>query len=129
MKRALELANRAYDSKEIPVGAVVVKEGSIVGEGHNRQMIDSDPTAHAEIVALRQASSKENNFRLDDMDIYVTVKPCRMCREAISRARIRRVYYLSPQARECTHNAEYSRMSGYGDESTGILKKFFMDRR
>lgn len=129
MKQALSLARLAYDQGEIPVGAVVIKEGEILGKGYNRQSKDNDPTAHAEVVALREAAIKENNFRLDNAEIYVTIKPCKMCQEAIKRARIKKVYYTAPAAIESTHKTEYMEMTEYSREGSEILKKFFRDRR
>ncbi len=79
MRRALDLARIAADWGEVPVGAVVVKDGAIVAEGHNRPRESHDPTAHAEIVAIRAAAAKLGNERLDGCDLYVTLEPCAMC--------------------------------------------------
>ena len=78
---------------EVPVGAVVVRDGNIVGRGCNRPVLDHDPTAHAEIQALREAGHMVGNYRLVDCDLYVTVEPCAMCAGAITHARIRRLVY------------------------------------
>lgn len=93
MGRALELARRAADCGEVPVGAIVVRDGVIVGAGHNRTILDNDPSAHAEIVALRAAGANLGTARLVDCDLYVTLEPCAMCAGAIANARIRRLYF------------------------------------
>ncbi|OOZ41373.1 tRNA adenosine(34) deaminase TadA [Solemya elarraichensis gill symbiont] len=93
MRRALELASQGEKEGEVPVGAVVVLNGEIIGEGYNCPISTSDPTAHAEIVAMRDASTKLANYRLTDADLYVTLEPCPMCAGAIVHARIRRVVY------------------------------------
>ncbi|MBL8651750.1 MAG: nucleoside deaminase [Sphingopyxis sp.] len=93
MRAALNLAKAAGDAGEVPVGAVVVKDGVIIAEGHNRPRESRDPTAHAEIVAIRAAAAKLGNERLDGCDLYVTLEPCAMCAGAIAHARIARLYY------------------------------------
>ncbi|MBO0911532.1 MAG: tRNA adenosine(34) deaminase TadA [Acidobacteria bacterium] len=93
MREALRAAQRALEAGEVPVGAVVVSEGRIVGRGFNRNITDSDPTAHAEIVALREAATALGNYRLGDCDLYVTIEPCAMCAGAMAQARIRRLIY------------------------------------
>lgn len=93
MARALRLAARAAAAGEVPVGAVVVRDGAIVGRGANRPVASSDPTAHAEIVALRRAARRAANYRLPDCDLFVTVEPCAMCLGAAVQARVRRIVY------------------------------------
>ena len=93
MEEALREARRALALGEVPVGAVVVFEGRVVGRGCNRPISDNDPTAHAEILVLREAGQNIGNYRLLDCDIYVTVEPCAMCAGAITHARIRRLIY------------------------------------
>ena len=93
MQHALELAYRAESESEVPVGAVVVYNNNIIGEGWNRPIIDNDPTAHAEIMALRSAAKNINNYRLLDTTLYVTLEPCIMCSGAIIHSRVRRVVY------------------------------------
>ncbi|MFH1416392.1 MAG: nucleoside deaminase [Elusimicrobiota bacterium] len=129
MEKAFKLAEKAIQEGEIPVGAIVVEDGRIIGEGCNRQREDSDPTAHAEVVALRAAAKVKNNFRLDGADMYVTIEPCNMCREAISRARIGTVHYASYKANPSTHKTEYVAVDDFSSESCDILKKFFKCRR
>ncbi len=93
MGRALALAARAAEHDEVPVGAVVVRSGAIVGEGWNRPIANADPTAHAEIVAMRAAASRENNYRLEGATLYVTLEPCAMCLGAALNARISRLVF------------------------------------
>jgi len=93
MRRALELAARAADEGEVPVGALVVRDGEILGEGWNRPIASHDPTAHAEIQALRAAARRAENYRLPGADLYVTLEPCPMCAAAIVHARIRHLIY------------------------------------
>ncbi len=93
MEEALREAARALALGEVPVGAVVVCDGKIVGRGSNRSIIDNDPTAHAEIVALREAGHELGNYRLGDCELYVTIEPCAMCAGAIMHARIKRLIF------------------------------------
>lgn len=93
MLNALEQAHKAVACQEIPVGAVVVYQNEIIGAGHNLTRTNNDPTAHAEIVAIRQAAQKIGNYRLNNCDLYVTLEPCVMCAGAIAHARIQRLYF------------------------------------
>jgi len=93
MEEALREAQRALALGEVPVGAIVVLEGQVVGRGCNRPLSASDPTAHAEILALREAGQAIGNYRLPHCDLYVTVEPCAMCAGAVTHARIRRLVY------------------------------------
>ncbi len=93
MEEALRAAQRALEAGEVPVGAVVVSAGKIVGCGGNRNLTDSDPTAHAEIVALRQAGAALGNHRLEDCELFVTIEPCAMCAGALVHARLKRLVY------------------------------------
>lgn len=93
MRRALELARRATEEGEVPVGAVLVKDGAVVGEGRNRPIGARDPTAHAEIAALRAGAAALGNYRLVDTTLYVTLEPCVMCAGAIVHARVGRLVY------------------------------------
>lgn len=93
MEEALREASRAEASNEVPVGAVVVCDGRVIGRGANQVIASADPTAHAEIVAMRMASRELGNYRLTDCDLYVTLEPCAMCAGAITHARIRRLVY------------------------------------
>ena len=93
MRLALEQAQRAEQAGEVPVGAIVVFEGTVVGRGHNRNLLDNDPTAHAEQIALREAGKKLANHRLIGCDLFVTIEPCAMCAGACVHARLRRLVY------------------------------------
>lgn len=93
MHEALSLADHAENAGEVPVGAVVVLNGEIIGEGWNHPISGHDPTAHAEIMALRDAAARIGNYRLVDADLYVTIEPCTMCAGALVHARVRRVIY------------------------------------
>ena len=93
MRHALHLAERARDEGEVPVGAVLVKDGRMIGEGWNRPIAGHDPTAHAEIAALRAAAQSVNNYRLVDTTLYVTLEPCVMCAGAIIHARVSRLVF------------------------------------
>ena len=93
MEEALALARQAQARGEVPVGAVVVKDGAIIGRGGNAPIAANDPTAHAEIAALREAARALGNYRLPDCDLYVTIEPCAMCAGAILHARIRRLVF------------------------------------
>jgi len=93
MEEALRCAQRALEAGEVPVGAVVVCAGRVVGRGWNRNLADCDPTAHAEIVALREAGRNLGNYRLGDCELFVTIEPCAMCAGAAVHARVRRLVY------------------------------------
>lgn len=142
MDAALALAKAALTIGEVPVGAVVIQNGKIIGRGHNRTRIDHDPTAHAEIVAIREATRFLDNDRLDDCDLWVTLEPCTMCAGAIAHARIRRLYYGAGDAKggavdsgvrffdapTCHHKPEV--YAGMGEDiSAKLLTDFFRGRR
>lgn len=93
MEEALREAQRAFSLGEVPVGAVVVCDGRVIGRGANQPISGSDPTAHAEILALREAGQQLGNYRLPDCEMFVTIEPCAMCAGAITHARIRRLVY------------------------------------
>jgi tRNA(adenine34) deaminase len=93
MEEALRAAQRALEAGEVPIGAVVVCKGRVVGRGWNRNLTDFDPTAHAEIVALREAGAAMGNHRLPDCEMFATIEPCPMCSGALQHARIRRLVY------------------------------------
>jgi tRNA(adenine34) deaminase len=93
MEEALRSAQRAHEAGEVPVGAVIVCDGRIVGRGWNRNITDSDPTAHAEVIALREAGITLGNHRLGECELFVTIEPCAMCAGALLHARIKRLVY------------------------------------
>jgi tRNA(adenine34) deaminase len=99
MQQALILADRANEFGEVPVGAVVVRDDAIIGKGFNQAISARDPTAHAEIVALRDAAQILDNYRLVDSDLFVTIEPCTMCTGALVHARIRRLIYGAREPR------------------------------
>lgn len=99
MRRALELAEIAGERGEVPVGAVLVREGQIIGEGSNRPIGNCDPSAHAEVVALRRAAEQAQNYRLPDTTLYVTIEPCTMCFGAMVHARVARLVYGASEPR------------------------------
>lgn len=143
MEHALKLAQRAMAEGEVPVGAVVVSEGRIVGEGWNRPISTNDPTAHAEIVALRDAAVRLGNYRLSESTLYVTLEPCPMCAGAIVHARVRRVVYAAPDPKggaagsvfdllptDRRFNHQVDVEGGLLQEQSGdLLRGFFLQRR
>jgi tRNA(adenine34) deaminase len=142
MSRALELAREAERAGELPVGAVIVKDGEIVAEGWNRPISTSDPTAHAEMVAIRAAGQKLNTYRLLDTTLYVTLEPCAMCAGAMVHARIKRLVFAASDPRAgaagsvfnvVRHDALNHRIqceSGVlADECSAMLRGFFIARR
>lgn len=142
MNYALMLAERAEAEGEIPVGAVIVLDNQMIGEGWNRSIISHDPTAHAEIMALRQAGSQQKNYRLNGATLYVTLEPCIMCIGAIIHSRIARLVYgacdyktgavasVFPLALDCRHNHIIEVVGGVAAEACGQrLSAFFKRRR
>lgn len=143
MRRALELARRAEQAGEVPVGALVVASGQVLGEGWNRPIGTNDPTAHAEVVALRAASSALENYRLPGATLYVTLEPCVMCAGAIIHARIERVVFAATDPRAGAAGSVHDLLPSDGrfnhrtaceggllaDESAEMLRAFFRARR
>lgn len=142
MARALDLAREAAAAGEVPIGAVVVKAGAVVGEGRNAPRAKRDPTAHAEMLAIRQAAAALDDERLTGCDLYVTLEPCAMCAGAIAHARIARLYYAAPDPKggaivhgarvfehpQCLHRPQV--YSGIGEsEAAALLRAFFRERR
>ncbi|MEP7187243.1 MAG: tRNA adenosine(34) deaminase TadA [Rhodanobacter sp.] len=143
MQRALQLAKHARDAEnEVPVGAVIVQQGEITGMGWNRNITLHDPTAHAEIMAMRAAGQKRANHRLSGATLYVTLEPCAMCAMAMIHARIGRVVYAAADPKtgaagsvfntlvDPRHNHRVEVSGGLlGEESTALLQEFFRARR
>lgn len=142
MDQALDEARAAQDAAEVPVGCVIVRNGAVIASAGNRTLRDRDPTAHAEILAIRQAAAAVGSERLTDCDLYVTLEPCAMCAAALSFARIRRLYYGASDpkggavdsgvrffsAPSCHHTPEV--YGGIGaSEASGLLTNFFRERR
>jgi tRNA(adenine34) deaminase len=130
MRRALELARRAAAEGEVPVGAVVVAEGRIIGEGWNRPIAASDPTAHAEIQAIRAASAALKNYRMPGATLYVTLEPCDMCLGAMFHARIERTVYGAADPKKKVLKAKTAIEGGVmAAECGAVLSEFFAARR
>ena len=142
MQAALDLAAEAAKRGEVPVGAVVVKDGEIVGRGFNRPITTADPTAHAEIVALREAAAALGNYRLPGCELYVTLEPCAMCVGAMVHARIARIVYgaADPKTGACGSIVDLPRLASFNHHGTfeggvlaeecgSVLKQFFAGRR
>ena len=142
MQRALELARKGAAAGEVPIGAVITREGEIVAEAHNQPRTDHDPTAHAEILAIRRAAAALGTERLTDCELWVTLEPCAMCAGAISHARIARVTYAASDPKgggvehgarvfdhpQCLHAPEV--VAGVGEgEAAELLEAFFAERR
>lgn len=142
MQMALEQARRAAELGEVPVGALVIKDGEILGQGHNRNLLDNDPTAHAEIVALRQAAARFGNHRLTGCEMVVTIEPCAMCAGAIVHARLARLVYGASDPKggavesaiqvlnhpRLNHKVQVT-PGVLNDRCSEILKNFFQARR
>ena len=130
MRRALDLAQRAQAEGEVPVGAVVAMEEKILGEGWNRPIAASDPTAHAEIQAMRAASSALSNYRLTGATLYVTLEPCDMCIGAMFHARIARVVFGATDPKKLVLKNQVALEGGVLAEECGaLLSRFFASRR
>lgn len=142
MQRALNLAARAQSEGEVPVGAVVVRDGRTAGEGWNQPIATSDPTAHAEILALRQAAMKSGNYRLDGASLYVTLEPCAMCAGAMAIARIERLVFAARDLRFGAVRSKFRLADSdllnhqvrveeglFAAEAAELLSRFFNDRR
>ena len=142
MRAALAFAEQAGAAGEVPVGAVVVKDGEIIGRGYNRPISAHDPTGHAEVIALREAAAKLGNYRLGGCELFVTLEPCVMCTGAIFHARVARVVYGAADPKT---GASGSVVDLYGDprlnhhtsitggilaaEAAALLQRFFAERR
>lgn len=142
MRRALELAAAAAAAEEVPVGAVLVRDGELLGEGYNQVISAADPTAHAENIALRQAAAKLGNYRLPGSTLYVTLEPCTMCVGSMIHARVARLVFAAREPRAgvvCSqaklleqdfYNHQISWEEGLlADESAELLQLFFRARR
>ena len=142
MEEALRCAQRALEAGEVPVGAVIVCGETIVGRGWNRNISDSDPTAHAEIIALRQAAAHLGNHRIGDCELFVTIEPCAMCAGALVHARLKRLVYGSDDSKagavrsvmqvlnhpQLNHRIEV-RSGVLAGRSAELLQTFFRNRR
>ena len=130
MRRALDLARRARDEDEVPIGAVVVLEEQVIGEGWNRPIAAADPTAHAEIQAMRAAAKQVSNYRLTGATLYVTLEPCEMCVGAMFHARIARAVFGATDPKKLVLKNQVAIEGGLLAEQCGsILSKFFASKR
>ncbi|MFZ5743804.1 MAG: nucleoside deaminase [Pseudomonadota bacterium] len=142
MQLALDAARRGESAGEVPIGAVVVKDGAVIAAAYNQPRSLSDPTAHAEVLAIRAAAKVLGNERLDGCELWVTLEPCPMCAGAISHARIAKLYYAASDPKggavehgarvfeqeQCLHRPEV--YSGMGEaEAAGLLRGFFQSKR
>jgi tRNA(adenine34) deaminase len=142
MELALEQAHMAQSLGEVPIGCVIVRDGTVIAAASNRTLTDRDPTAHAEMIAIRAAAQKLGSERLPECDLHVTLEPCAMCTAAISFARIRRLYYGAPDVKggavdngvrffaspTCHHRPEVFGAIGEAASAT-LLRAFFATRR
>lgn len=142
MREALRQAQAAFDLGEVPVGAVIVHDGRIVGSGHNQPIAATDPTAHAEIVAVREAAHSLGNYRLNGCTLYVTVEPCLMCVGALVHARVEAVVFGTPEPKSGALvsaiqamdlpglNHRFPVTSGVLETECGeLMRRFFRERR
>ena len=130
MRRALELARRAQEEGEVPVGAVVVLNENVLGEGWNRPITASDPTAHAEVQAMRAAAAALSNYRLTGATLYVTLEPCDMCIGAMFHARIARVVFGATDPKKLVLKNQVALEGGVlAAECGALLSRFFAARR
>ena len=130
MRRALELAKQAQAEGEVPIGALVVLEDAIVGEGWNRPIASADPTAHAEIQAMRAAANKLDNYRLTGATLYVTLEPCDMCVGAMFHARIKRAVYGATDPKKLVLKNKIALQGGVlAAECGAMLTEFFAAKR
>jgi tRNA(Arg) A34 adenosine deaminase TadA len=142
MQRALAAAKAAAAAGEVPIGAVIVKDGAVIAEAHNAPRTDHDPTAHAEILAIRRAAQALGDERLTECELWVTLEPCAMCAGAIAHARIARLYYAASDPKggavehgarvfeqpQCLHRPEV--YAGIGEaQAAELLRAFFRERR
>nr|WP_280177132.1 tRNA adenosine(34) deaminase TadA [Pseudofrancisella aestuarii] len=141
MREAYSQSLRAKEKNEIPIGAVLVKDGKIIGKAHNCTITNNDPSAHAEVLAIRMGAEKLNNYRLNDTKLYVTLEPCIMCLGVLVQARVQELIYATPDSRV----GVFSRKKYYEDkdlnhnlsvrsglmqkECKNLLKDFFLERR
>ena len=142
MRQALELARQAGEQGEVPVGAVVVKDNQVIGRGFNCPISHADPTAHAEVNALRAAAEHEGNYRLPDAALYVTVEPCTMCAGALVHARVSDLVYGAPEPRAGAVRSTVQVLDNPGlnhrinvtdgilaNECAALMTQFFRERR
>ena len=142
MALAMELAETAYRENEVPVGALIVKDGIVIGEGFNQVITTNSVSSHAEIIAINNASQTIHNYRLKECEIYVTLEPCHMCAKAIVDARIKNLYFAAPEPKTgsiisidnfldkkfLNHKVHYEH-GIFQQKSSELLRNFFASRR
>jgi tRNA(adenine34) deaminase len=142
MLQALKMADMAFKNNEVPVGAIIAKNGKVIGQGYNQVIKNKSVSSHAEIIAINDASQTIQNYRLIDCDIYVTLEPCHMCAKAIVDARIKNLYYGAPEPKTgavrsvdqffdkdyLNHKVSYSG-DHFSEQSASLLQKFFHLKR
>ena len=142
MSRAIELAREAEAAGEVPVGALIVRHGEVIAEGFNRPISTHDPTAHAEMIALRAAAARSDSYRLSGTTLYVTLEPCAMCAGAMVHARVERLVYAAADPRAGAAGSVFNVVQNpalnhrlevtpgvLGDECAALLRNFFVARR
>jgi tRNA(adenine34) deaminase len=129
MKAAINEAKKAYKKGDVPVGAIIVKESRIIARAYNKREEKKDVTYHAEILAIRKACKRLNDWRLTDCTMYVTLEPCLMCKGAIEQARITKVIYGAKNTNENELHTSYSQEGKMCEECTRLLKTFFQNVR
>ena len=142
MQQALKCAQKAYEKDEVPVGAIIVKNNKIISKGYNKNITLKDTTAHAEIIAIRKACKKLNNYRLNDCSIYVTIEPCSMCAGALVHARIKNIYFGAQDTKTGSCGSIFNRANSnklnhniniFGglleQDCARIIKQFFKNKR
>ncbi|MGM0369326.1 MAG: tRNA adenosine(34) deaminase TadA [Bacillota bacterium] len=142
MKLAIEEANKAFDKEEVPIGAVIVREGEIIAKAHNLKESRQDPTAHAEILAIRQAVAKLGGWRLLDCTLYVTIEPCAMCAGALVESRLERLVFGAAEPKSGAAGSLFNLVNNdrlnhrvevekniLADECRGLMQDFFVKLR
>lgn len=129
LRYAIQLAHKAETAGEVPVGAVLVQDNIIIGEGWNQPISTNDPTAHAEIVTLRQAAQQIGNYRLTGTTLYVTLEPCSMCMGALLHARVDRLVFGASDPKDKANHTLHSEGGLLESECAAILRNFFKARR
>lgn len=130
MELAIKEAKKAYKHKEVPVGAVIVKNGKVISKAYNLVEKRKNATLHAEIIAISKASKKLKNWRLNDCEMYVTLEPCVMCMSAIELSRIKKIYFLVEKNKEINiQKDKYSYINYKNDEYLNLIQNFFKQKR
>ena len=129
MREALKEAEKAKKLNEVPIGCVIVKDNKIIGRGYNRRMKDKNTLSHAELNAIKKASKKLKDWRLDDCEMYVTLEPCNMCMNAIELCRLKKVYFLIQKTKNIDIKSSKYEHINENNESLKLLQTFFQNKR